>query len=144
MEVSEPATKEDFEKYYRLRWEVLRKPWKQPPGSEKDKMEDKAIHAFIKNKRGEVIASGRLHFNNSYEAQVRYMAVAEKYRGKNYGAQILKYLEQKAKERGVSKVILQARDIAVEFYKRNGYETDQETFMLYNSIQHYLMHKLLK
>ena len=34
--VSSPASKIDFEKYYALRYEVLRKPWGQAPGSERD------------------------------------------------------------------------------------------------------------
>ena len=36
MKVLEPKTKEDFKKYYDLRWRILRKPWNQPRGSEKE------------------------------------------------------------------------------------------------------------
>jgi len=31
-----PLSKEDFELMYNLRWKILRKPWHQPKGSEKD------------------------------------------------------------------------------------------------------------
>ena len=37
--IIEPQTPKEFEAYYLLRYEVLRKPWKQPFGSEKDDME---------------------------------------------------------------------------------------------------------
>ena len=100
VEVTEPKTKEDFEKYFKLRWEALRKPWNQPEGTENDETDAGSIHAFIKNENGDVIAIGRLHFNNPKESQIRYMAVHPDYRGKNVGGEILKYLEQKAKEKG--------------------------------------------
>ncbi|HKR04997.1 MAG TPA: GNAT family N-acetyltransferase [Bacteroidia bacterium] len=144
MKASEPKTKEDFEKYYKLRYETLRKPWNEPEGSEKDESDKDSIHAFIKNENGEVIAIGRLHFNNPQESQIRYMAVHPGYRGKNIGGEILKYLEQKAKEKGAEKIILQAREKAVNFYTRNKYEIKEKTFLLFDSIQHYLMEKTLK
>lgn len=144
MQVIEPKTKQDFEKYYQLRYDVLRKPWNQPEGSEKDESDGDSIHAFIKNENGEVVAIGRLHFNNPREAQVRYMAVHPDYRGKNTGGEILNYLEQKAKEKGAEKIVLQARELAVNFYIRNGYLVVEKTFLLFNSIQHYLMEKSLK
>ncbi|MEP7168494.1 MAG: GNAT family N-acetyltransferase [Bacteroidota bacterium] len=144
MNVSEPLTKEDFAKYFKLRWEALRKPWNQPEGTEQDETDTGSIHAFIKNEKGDVVAIGRLHFNNSKESQIRYMAVHPDYRGKNIGGEILKYLEQKAKEKGAKKVILQAREQAVNFYIRNKYEVREKTFLLFDSIQHYLMAKTLK
>ena len=142
--ISEPKNKEDFEKYFQLRWTVLRKPWNQPQGSEKDDMEESCIHAFIKDEKGDVIAVGRLQFNNEEEGQVRYMAVHKNYRRKNLGKKILQYLEQKAKQKNASKIILQAREEAVNFYIINNYKVVEKSFILYNSIQHYLMQKLLK
>lgn len=35
MRIRSPTTPEDFEKYYRLRYEVLRQSWQQLGGSEK-------------------------------------------------------------------------------------------------------------
>ena len=104
MEVTEPSTNEDFEKYYKLRWEVLRKPWNNPPGSEVDEMDFLSIHACIKNDKEEIVGVGRLHFNDPLEAQIRYMAVHPDYQGRNIGGKILGYLEQKAKEKGVEKL----------------------------------------
>ena len=144
MNVTEPKSEQDFEKYYKLRWEVLRKPWHQPEGSEKDDMDFISMHGFLKNDEGDVVAVGRLHFNNPLEGQVRYMAVHHDYRGKNIGGKILEYLEQKAKEKGAEKVILQAREKAVSFYIKNGYSIKEKTFVLFDSIQHYLMTKSLK
>ena len=144
MKVTEPNSKEDFDKYFRLRWEVLRKPWNQPVGSEKDEKEKDSVHAFILDESGEPMAVGRLQFNNPDEAQIRSMAVDEKHRGKNCGSLMIQYLEQRAKEKGASKVVLDARETAVNFYKRNGYSVIKKSYLLFNSIQHYLMQKLLE
>lgn len=144
MNVIEPKTKEDFDKYYKLRWEVLRKPWNKPVGSETDELENESIHAMIRDKNGEVIAVGRITFNSITEAQIRSMAVSEKYRGKNLGGKLIEYLEQKAKEKGASKVVLNARENAISFYKRNGYNVVEKSYLLFETIQHYLMQKLLK
>jgi len=142
-EVFAPVSENDFKEYYRLRWEVLRKPWKQPEGSEKDELDSKAIHAMIKDEKGTALAVGRLHFNNSSEAQVRYMAVSENLRSKGLGQKILAYLEKKATAGGAVCIVLQARDNAVDFYKKNGYEIIDKSFIMYDEIQHYKMQKEL-
>jgi N-acetylglutamate synthase-like GNAT family acetyltransferase len=94
VKICKPLTKEEFKKYYDLRWKVLRKPWKQPKGSEKDEREKESIHimACIDSK---IVGAGRLHFNTEKEAQIRYMAIEEKYRRKGIGSLILKELEKK-------------------------------------------------
>ena len=43
IEIREPK-KEEFDSYYIFRWELLRKPWAQSKGSEKDDFEDIAYH----------------------------------------------------------------------------------------------------
>lgn len=143
IKVTAPKTPEEFEKYYRLRWEVLRKPWNRPIGSEKDEQEKGSLHAFILDENKEVMAVGRLQFNENGEAQIRSMGVHEKYRGQNLGSKVLQYLEQKAKEKGVVKLVLDGREGAVNFYKKNGYVVTGESYMLFEIIQHYRMQKLL-
>jgi len=88
-----------FEKYYELRWEVLRKPWNQPRGSERDDMEDKAIHIMACD-GNKIVGVARLHFNSIEEAQIRYMAVEEGYRMQGIGSMMLRRLEEMAKEKG--------------------------------------------
>ena len=60
--IREPVTKEEFEQYYILRWRILRKPWNQPFGSEKDDKENQSIHiiACIDEK---IFGVGRGHFS---------------------------------------------------------------------------------
>jgi ribosomal protein S18 acetylase RimI-like enzyme len=148
MIITNPTSSKDFELYYDLRWRILRKPWNQPKGSEKDEIEDKSIHAMVCNEdrtclsgRQVPIGIGRAHFNSDEEAQIRYMAVEEEWQGKGIGKMILSYLEEKVKEKGAKNIILNARDIAIKFYEKNGYEIVKEAHTLFDVIPHYKMIK---
>ena len=141
-QVATPTTKEDWQKYYQLRWEVLRKPWQQAPGSEKDELEDQSIHRMINN-GSETIAVGRLHFTDNLTAQIRYMAVKPTYQNKYLGSLILKSLEQAAINTTVQSLFLYARENAVAFYEKHGYKIEKASHLLYGDIQHFLMKKKL-
>ena len=144
MKIIEPTTSEEFKKYYNLRYEILRKPWKQPRGSEKDGGEKSSIHRMIIDEEaGDAIAVGRLQFNSIHEAQIRYMAVADDLQGKGLGSQIISALEDVARGEGIQRIILSARENALQFYKNNGYEIVKKTHLLFGDIQHWLMGKEL-
>lgn len=136
----EPVTGEDFEQYYALRWKVLREPWDQPRESEKDEFESGAIHLMAWSE-GTLVGVGRLHFTSPTEAQIRYMAVEEDRRNRGVGAEILAELEKRARERGATSVVLNARDRAVCFYEEHGYRTTGKASSLFGSVDHWAMRK---
>ena len=141
MLITEPTSEKDFELYYDLRWRILRKPWDQPKGSEKDDLEDKAIHIMVCNEDRIPIGVGRAHFNSSEEAQIRFMAVEEEWQGRGVGGMILSKLEEKIKEKFAKYIVLNARDIAIDFYEKHGYEIVKEAHALFDVIPHYKMRK---
>jgi ribosomal protein S18 acetylase RimI-like enzyme len=141
MIITEPTTEKDFEYYYDLRWRILRKPWNQPQGSEKDELEDKSVHVMVCNDERIPVGVGRVHFNSDKEAQIRYMAVDENWQGKGLGKMVLNYLEEKVKEKGAESIVLNARENAVRFYERNGYKIIKEAHTLYGVIPHFEMKK---
>ena len=144
MEIIEPNTFTELKIYYNLRYEVLRKPWFQPKGSERDDGDATSIHRMIIDEpNGKAVAVGRLQFNTIEEAQIRYMAVSDDYQGMGYGSEIIKVLGNIAREKGSQKIILQSRGNALQFYKRNGYEIVKKTHLLFGEIQHWLMEKEL-
>ena len=53
-------------------------------------------------------------------------------------------LENIALEKGALRIILQARNNAVEFYKNNGFAIVEKSYILFDEIQHWLMRKELK
>jgi len=140
IEIRKPETKQEFDKYFELRWRILRKPWSQPKGSEQDEMDKDSIHimAISDNK---VIGCGRGHFNSSIEAQIRYMAVDEDFREQGIGLRILIALEEVLTENGAKEIILKARENAAPLYEKHGYEIYQEGEILFGEIKHYWMMK---
>ena len=144
MKIIEPTTSEEFKKYYNLRYEILRQPWGQPRGSERDEGDETSIHRMIIDKNsGDALAVGRLQFNSTHEAQIRYMAVADDLQGKGLGSQIISALEDVARGKGIQRINLSARENALQFYKNNGYEIVKKTHLLFGEIQHWLMGKEL-
>jgi GNAT superfamily N-acetyltransferase len=141
--VRTPDNDQEWEAYYSLRWTVLRKPWNQPEGSEKDEQEDSCIHSIITNAANKIVAAGRLQMNDAVTAQIRYMAVDPSEQGKGLGAAIIDHLERVAISKGATLVFLQARENAVPFYLACGYEITEKTFLLYGTIQHFRMDKRL-
>ena len=144
MKFISPKTEDEFYKYYLLRYNILRKPWKQHPGSEKEESDKNSIHRMlIDSKNGNALAVGRLHFNSNDEGQIRYMAVNNDAQGRGLGTQMIVELESIARKESIKWIILQARENAVPFYKNNGYEIIKKTHLLFNEIQHWLMKKKL-
>ncbi len=141
--VSEPSSALDFETYYHLRFDVLRKPWGQPKGSEIDETDSTSIHAFIKI-NNEVVAVARLHFIDHSVAQIRYMGVDPNQQGKGLGKLVIAYLEGKAIENNKKIMILHARETAIKFYENCGYKIKEKSYLMWNQIQHFLMEKDLE
>jgi len=144
--VIQPVSQEQWEAYYRLRFDVLRAPWNQEPGSERAEDDDKSVHGMIIDNNGKALAVGRIHRSNDGEAQIRFMAVDPQYQRRGLGKAILRYIEHVGKKSlgPLNSIYLQAREEAVNFYRENGYTVKDKTFILFDDIQHYLMAKDLE
>jgi len=142
MKLKEPTTPEDFEKYFELRWRILRAPWKQPKGSEQDDEEDRSYH-IMAMENDLLIGVARLQFPGQNIAQLRYMAVDRRYQNKGIGRKIVAHMEDIARKNNAERLILHARDNALVFYEKLGYIITEKSYLLFNSIQHYKMSKTL-
>ena len=143
VEVRSPRTEQEWQRYYDLRWRILRAPW-QAHGPEREPDDDSSIHRMLGTPDGAVLAVGRLHRLDAHTGQIRFMAVAGDQVRKGYGSRLLESLENAAREMDLNEVILQARENAVPFYRHHGYEVAEKTFLLFDEIQHYLMRKRLQ
>ena len=117
-----PETNQEWEAYLLFRWEVLRKPLGMSKESLADSIEDESFHLMGVDDQNKVIASGRVHFNSSAEAQIRYMAVDDNFKRKGIGSEIVFQLENYASSKGAEFIILNAREKAIIFYKNLGYK----------------------
>src|SRR5215475_5130618 len=100
--VREPADANEIDRYYDLRWRVLREPWSQERGQERDEHEHEAIHlgAWMGDR---LVGVGRLHFISADTAQIRYMAVEPEMQGHRIGSRILEELELRATQSGANR-----------------------------------------
>ncbi|HET6245297.1 MAG: GNAT family N-acetyltransferase [Bacteroidetes bacterium] len=143
MTIKEPSTPQEYEAYYTLRWKVLREPWGKPLGSERDGMEKDCVHAMAVDEQGALFGVIRLQQNNSNEGQVRFMGVDQNKRSNGVGSSLLKYMENKAREKKMTSLTLHARENAINFYLKNGYQLIAKSYLMWDSIQHFLMEKKL-
>jgi N-acetylglutamate synthase-like GNAT family acetyltransferase len=137
-----PSSSEEFKKYDLFRWKILRKPIGKSIESLKDEYEDSSYH-LIGVIDSKIIACGRLHFNNAYEAQIRYMAIDEHFQRKGIGLKVIELLEAEAKKKQINKIILNARNHVIEFYKKSGYMAVRKYEGSDTGIPHTTMEKIL-
>ena len=144
LQISKPETPEQWGEYFDLRWRILRAPWDQPRGSEKDEFDEIADHVTVRDQEGRLLGVGRLHLNNEKEAQIRYMATEEDCRGLGVGRVIINKLEELARARGVERIVLNARDNVLGFYQRFGYAVTGSGPTLFGKVKHSKMEKRLQ
>jgi predicted GNAT family N-acyltransferase len=139
----QPETEEEFKRYYKLRWTLLRAPWNQPQGSEIDELEEQCFHIMAVDAESETIGVARLQFNSATEAQIRYMAVSKTHERKGIGRALITAMENHATGSGRKTIVLDAREAAVGFYKKLGYRVIEKSYLLFDEIQHFRMVKVL-
>ncbi len=142
MKLVEPQTPEQFEQYFELRWRILRAPWQQPRGSERDDEENLAYHIMAVQSQ-QVVGVARLQFPEAQTAQLRYMAVDDAFQGQGIGACIVTHMENYARQQSAHTLMLHARQNAVGFYQALKYKILEPSYLLFNEIQHYKMAKPL-
>lgn len=140
--IRKPLSKLDFEQMYDLRWRILRNPWNQLRGTEKDEREGES-HPFIVTINEKIVATARFHKNNENEGQIRYLAVEKDFRNERIASILMRYIEGFAISLGLKSIIINARKNAKEFFEKLKYEIVEEGPLLFDKIEHYIMKKML-
>lgn len=70
------------------------------------------------------VATCRILHVSEAKAEIGRVVVLEDYRGKGLGKLVIESAEEWIKELGYRAVVVESRDVAVEFYKKLGYEPD--------------------
>ena len=135
-----PKSDIDFEKYYELRWRILRKPWGQPKGSEVNDRDGDAFHILVV-KDDKVIGVGCIHEFENGVGRIRFMGVDDDFQKQGIGQTIVKLFEENAKSNNWDKVRLWAREIAINFYLNLGYNIVGDGELLFGVIKHKIMEK---
>lgn len=137
-----PVTESDFEKYYELRWRILRKPWNQPKGSEKVDTDEKSFH-IMAELEDKIIGVCCIHKLEKGVGRIRFMGVDDEYQNHGIGKKMMEILEDYAYKQNWTKIWLYAREIAWDFYLNLGYKIIGNGELLFGVIKHKIMEKEL-
>lgn len=144
LHIISPQTPAQWQAYYTIRYNTLRQEWGQPLGSEHLEDDENAIHALALDDDNTPIGVCRLHYNTPFEGQIRMMGVVPGTRTKGVGTALLQYFEDMARKAGATTMVLDARDYALGFYQKNGYQiVEGKTHVLWGQIPHFWMEKTL-
>ena len=124
-----------------LRIEILRKPLGlsfDPKDLEKEK-EDVLMGAFEDDR---ILGCCLLTRMDQHTMRLRQMAVPNSMQGKGIGTRLITFFERAALEEGFSEIFCHARESAIAFYLRQGYQAEGERF-IEQTIPHQVMRKKL-
>ena len=137
--IRSPQNDKEFSDYFKLRWNVLRKPLGGTLESTKDEFEKDSFHIIAITKDKKILGVGRLHYTNQNSCQIRFMAVDSKFRGNKIGQNILLELIKEGIKNKVEKIFLHAREESLDFYGKNKFRLIKKSHLLFNKVQHYYM-----
>ena len=123
-----------------IRADVLRKPLGLPADDPAFNDKESDVH-FVALENEQVVGVVVLvpHYKKGI-GKLRQMATAEKVRGKGYGIQLIKALEEYAAKNGMTSILLHSRHYAAGFYEKLGYKITSDVFQEVG-IDHFVMEK---
>jgi predicted GNAT family N-acyltransferase len=131
----------EYDQVVALRDEVLRKPLGLTFTKEELDAESQEIILAEFGPDG-ALATLQFQVVSPTEWKMRQVAVAAGLQGKGHGSRLVEFSESWARSQGVKSIVLHARETAVPFYKRLGYEVVGSMFTEVN-IPHFKMRKAL-
>ena len=137
-----PKSDEEFKQMFDLRWRLLRKPWNQPKGSEKDDKEDSSF-SFIAIINQKIVGTIRLHLNEQEQGQFSHLAVNDEYQRQGLATLLIMQAERFAKTKGLSSIFITGTETIQPFFERNGYQLLKQGSNLFGEIEQYIFRKNL-
>jgi ribosomal protein S18 acetylase RimI-like enzyme len=110
-----------------LRWRVLRAPLGHAREATRFPFEDESLH-LVALEAGQLVGCVLFHPEGPHTGRLFQMAVEPARQGQHLGRKLVRALEAEVARRGFRSVTLHAREGAVGFYARLGYETFGEPF----------------
>jgi predicted GNAT family N-acyltransferase len=125
-----------------IRADVLRKPLGLPADDPAFNDKESDVH-FVALENEQVVGVVVLvpHYKKGI-GKLRQMATAETVRGKGYGIQLVKALEEYAAKNGMTSILLHSRHYAAGFYEKLGYKITSDVFQEVG-MDHFAMEKNL-
>lgn len=133
----------EYDEAVRLRYEVLRRPLGLDFTPEQLAAEYDDVHLAGFDGMGRLIGYLCLTPLNNGEVKMRQVAVAPEWQGKGVGKKLVAASEELSKHLNFKKMTMHARETAVPFYLRLGYQKVGEQFEEV-TIPHFKMEKKLE
>ncbi|MBK7007589.1 MAG: GNAT family N-acetyltransferase [Saprospiraceae bacterium] len=118
----------EYDEAVSLRYEVLRKPLGLEFSAEQLAEEYKDVHIGAWTAGGMVGTLTMTKLDQNV-VKMRQVAVSEVVQSKGVGSALVHFSEHWALSNGFTKLVLHARDIAVPFYKKLGYDSIGDAFV---------------
>ena len=99
---------------------------------------------YVENQLAAVISAFKVQnklFSEENQYQIRGMAVLEEFQKKGFGEELLKHCENEIKLKKGNLIWFNARETAVGFYKKSGYEVLGNQFEIPDVGPHYILFK---
>ena len=120
------GTKE-YDQTVALRNEVLRMPLGLAFSEEELHEEKDSFHLALRE-GAELVACLVLKPLDERCIKMRQLAVRDNAQGKGFGRELVNYAHSLAKERGYAEIVLHARETALGFYEKLGYQVEGNPF----------------
>ncbi len=132
-----------FDELMALRDRILRKPLNLVFDIVDIQEEYNQVHFACYNAQCQLMGCLVFHILDDSVLKMRQVAVDNPFQGKGVGTQLVKESENWALTNGYTKIVLNARDVALPFYKKLKYKKVGRPFTEVG-IKHYKMEKKLK
>ncbi len=144
IQIKIPQTREDYKAYYDLRYRILRQPWAQARGTEKDDYEPISHHFMaIDTDSGEVVGVIKIYEKEPGVGCFSHMAVAGVRQRQGIGKLLMDAVEAYAKETGYSRLGCYSRLNTTLYFEKVGFRIAGLPTHYFGTTQVVWMEKLL-
>ena len=126
--VTQAITKRDQSECFAIRTEVFVEEQGVPKEEELVREAQTTIHALARI-NSIPVATGRLITIDNKNARIGSMAVKLEYRRIGVASLVLDFLEEKAREKGIQYITLEAQEYVKQFYSERGYCEQGKVFL---------------
>ena len=137
-----PQSKDDFKAYYALRYRVLREPWGQARGTEKDDYEPLSQHLMaVDDVDGEVVGVIKWMEREPGVAWLSHLAIASERQKQGIGRLLVRAVEDAAQAQGCRVIGANSRLNSTDYFERLGYRIKGLPVNYFSTIQLVWMEK---
>lgn len=120
--IKTPQTREEFKTYYDLRYRILRQPWAQPRGTEKDDYEPISTHFMaVDTETGEVVGVIKVYEKEEGVGCFSHMAVAGVRQRQGIGRLLMDAVEEYSRMKGFKTLGCFSRLNTTQYFEQAGY-----------------------